>query len=250
VTEADEEAAWLVRYNPGRWARPSVTVDLVVFTVRNADLKLLLIRRKAPPHRGGWALPGGFVGAGDGGDDQGESLDVAAARELKEETALPDGSSYLEQLYTFGEPGRDPRTRVITVAYYALIRPDLALLVRAGDDAAEAEWVSVSELDLSTLAFDHARIVEMALERIRGKIDYTPIAFRLVPEHFTMAELRQVYEGIKGRLYDASNFRRRFARMKTEGVILPAPGRRSHGRGRPAKVFRVEVGTSALEVEP
>lgn len=234
----EDESTFLRQYREEKYAKPSVTVDLVIFTIRDSDLKLLLIRRKGHPHQGKWALPGGFVEVGDGYDNQGESLEDAAARELHEETGLPGGASYLEQLYTFGNPGRDPRMRVITVSYYALIRPDLAPLVTAGDDAAEAKWVSLSALDLNDLAFDHAEIIKVAIDRIRGKIDYSPIAFRLVPEHFTVPELRGVYETIKGEAYDARNFRRRFNRMLEDGVIEEAPGKRAATTGRPAKVYR------------
>ncbi len=208
----------------------ALTVDLVVFTVVDTDLKLLLITRRFPPFEGRWALPGGFVRTG-------ESVRDAAYRELTEETGLPRESLYLEQLYTFGEPERDPRGRVVTVAHYALVRPDLAPVVTAGTDAAEAAWWSLTELDPTTLAFDHARILELAIERIRGKIDYAPIAFDLVPPSFTVSELRAVYEAIKGAAYDAPNFRRRFNRMLADGTLEEAPGKRLTGR-RPAKVYR------------
>lgn len=234
----EDEGTFLETYRKEKYAKPSVTVDLVIFTIRNSDLKLLLIRRKGHPFKDKWALPGGFVEVGDGYDDQGESLEDAAARELQEETGLPDGASYLEQLYTFGNPGRDPRMRVITVSYYALIRPGLAPLSTAGDDAAEAKWVSLSNLDLGDLAFDHSEIIKVAVDRIRGKVDYSPIAFRLVPEHFTVPELRGVYETIKGEVYDARNFRRRFNRMVEDGIIEKAPGKRAAKTGRPAKVYR------------
>lgn len=241
----DAERAFLQAYDSTEYPKPSVTVDLVVCTVIDTDLKLLLIRRANPPDQGKLALPGGFLDVGPSPEDQGESLDEAAARELQEETGLPDGTSFLEQLYTFGDPGRDPRMRVITVAYYALVRPDLAPLVRAGDDAAEAGWHSVSELDLDDeaglFAFDHARILRTALRRIRGKVDYSPLAFRLVPPTFTMAELRAVHEAIKGTTYDPSNFRRRFRRMVADGIIRSAPGKRSSGRGRPAQVYRFDL---------
>ncbi len=213
-----------------------MTVDIVVFTVIDADLKVLLIRRGGPPHEGAWALPGGFVRVSDG-PDQGESLDEAAHRELSEETGLPQGSAFLEQLYTFGEPGRDPRTRVVTVAYYALVRSDLVALVRAGTDAAEARWFSVGSERPKSLAFDHDRILDCALERIRGKIEYSPIGFELVPATFTVAELRAVHEAIHGTSYDPGNFRRRFVRMKTDGVIEQAPGKRHTGT-KPARVYR------------
>jgi 8-oxo-dGTP diphosphatase len=214
-----------------------VTVDIVVLTVLDSDLKVLLVRRKAPPFEGSWALPGGFVHVRDE-PDQGEGLEDAARRELAEETGLATGTVYLEQLYTFGDPGRDPRGRVITVAYYALVRPDLVPLVRAGTDAADARWMSIAEeVPRVELAFDHARILEAALARVRGKIDYTPIAFELVAASFTIAELRAVHEAIKGTAYDPGNFRRRFQRMVHDGVIGLAPGKRPTGT-KPARVYR------------
>lgn len=234
-----EEHAFIRDYRArvADYGRPSVTVDLVVFTVRDTDLKLLLVRRKAPPYRGWWSLPGGFVRVGDGVDDQGEDLEAAAHRELEEETGLPRGSAFLEQLYTFGRAHRDPRMRIISVAWYALIRPDLAPLVTAGSDAEAVRWVSVGHERPATLAFDHDRIVDTALERIRGKVDYAPIAFDLVGETFTVAELRAVYEAIKGADYDAANFRRRFRRMEADGLVVKAPGKR-HTARRPAAVYR------------
>lgn len=225
------------RRDAARFARPAVTVDLVIFTVRDTDLKLLLVRRKQPPFADWWALPGGFVRVGDGFDDQGESLLDAAHRELSEETGLPRDAVFLEQLYTFGDAGRDPRTRVISVAWYALIRPDLAPFVTAGSDAAEVGWVSARHERPPRLAFDHDRIVDLAIERIRGKVDYAPIAFDLVPETFTVAELRAVYEAITGERSDASNFRRRFKRMEDDGLVERAPGKRPTAR-RPAAVYR------------
>ena len=220
------------------YPRPSVTVDLLIFTVLDADLKVLLIRRGAPPFQGSWALPGGFVNVREGRKNQGEDLEHAAHRELAEETGLPHGRVFLEQLYTFGKAGRDPRGRVITVAYYALVRPGLVPLVKAGTDAAEARWVSVSEeLSGYELAFDNDEILTTGLERIRGKIDYAPLAFELVPDTFTVAELRAVYEAIKGTAYDAGNFRRRFVRMQTDGIIEQAPGKR-HTASKPASVYR------------
>jgi len=231
----ETEAEFLRDYRKTEYPKPSVTVDLVIFTVTDTDLKVLLIKRKGHPFKGQWAIPGGFVDVGDVHDDQGESVEDAAHRELAEETGLPIGSCYLEQLYTFGNPGRDPRMRVITVAYYALISPDKAPLVHAGDDAADAQWFSVD--GLSELAFDHDEILAMAVRRIRGKIDYTDIAFELVPRTFTVAELRSVHEAIKGISYDAANFRRRFRRMVTDGIIEQARGKRLTG-GKPAKVYR------------
>lgn len=226
----------------GSWPRPSVTVDLVILTVRDADLKVLLVRRGEPPFEGAWALPGGFVRVG-AGDVGGEGLDEAAHRELQEETGLPRGSAWLAQLHAFGAPDRDPRTRVITVAYYALIRPDLAPLVRGGSDAADAAWFSLQHERPAALAFDHPAILDLALERVRAELDRGPIAFELVPPTFTVAELRAVYEALAGRTWDPGNFRRRFRRMVTDGVIEEAPGRR-HTSTKPAKVYRF-LGTPA-----
>jgi 8-oxo-dGTP diphosphatase len=216
--------------------RPALTVDMVVFTIRNQDLKVLLIERGGAPFRGGWALPGGFVDVDDG-PDQGESVDDAAWRELEEEVGLTRRDAFLEQLYTFGQPGRDPRGRTVTVAYYALVRADVP--VRSGSDAADAQWFSVTELP--ELAFDHDHIVEVALQRIRGKIDYEPrIAHSMVPAEFTQAELRQVHETVKGVKYDRSNFSKRFKRMIEDGKLERAPGKRSTV-GRPAQLFRIST---------
>ena len=220
------------------WPRPSVAVDLVIFTVRDADLKILLIRRGVEPFAGRWALPGGFVRVSDDPDDQGESLADAAHRELAEETGLPVGSTWLGQLGAYGQPGRDPRGRVISVAWYALVRPDLAPLVHAGSDAAEARWFSVGEeLDLATLAFDHAQIVADALARVRSQLDRTTISFELVPPAFTAAELRAVYGAIGGRPPDKGNFQRRFRRLVADGLVERAPGSRPTAT-RPAAVYR------------
>ena len=250
------EAEFLKAYRKEEYPKPSVAVDLVIFTVLDTDLKVLLVQRKGHPFKGWWAFPGGFVHVGDGYEDQGESLDETAHRELAEETGLPRGSCYSEQLYTFGKPGRDPRTRVISVAYYALVPSNLIGQVQAGDDAAEAQWFCIKDLwnrdglpvkealaaeagglnGLQTLAFDHHEILKVALQRIRGKIDYAPLAFSLVPPTFTVPELRAVYEAVKGETYDPRNFNRRFRRMLSDGVILPAPGKRPT-TSRPAAVY-------------
>lgn len=225
-------------YDPSAFARPSVTVDVVIFTVKDHDLKVLLIERGQPPFAGAWALPGGFVQVGDAQGDQGESLDDAAARELAEETGLAEGKLYLEQVGAFGAPYRDPRMRIISVAYFALVRADWVPLVEAGSDAAEARFFSLAEevpgLDL---AFDHADILAAALERLRHRIHHAPLAFQLVPSTFTVAELRHVYEAIEGTGYDPGNFQRRVQRMVDDGVLEQAPGRRSTGR-RPAQLYR------------
>ncbi|MBK7858048.1 MAG: NUDIX hydrolase [Archangiaceae bacterium] len=222
--------------NARDYPRPSVSVDLVVLTIVDAQLRVLLVKRKIPPFKGSWALPGGFVRVGEG-DDQGEDLDAAARRELQEETGLGPDRVFLEQLFTFGKAGRDPRMRVITVAYYALVRPDLAPLVRAGGDVSDAEWVEVSALEKMELAFDHRDIAQAALERVRGKLDYSDIAFELVPVTFTIPELRHVYAIVAGREVDPGNFRRRFNRMMENGVLEKAPGKRITV-SKPATVYR------------
>lgn len=232
--DAGDDADFLTRYRAeaDRWPRPAVTVDLVVFTVRDAALHVLLVRRREPPFAGAWALPGGFVRVGDGLADQGEGLDAAAHRELAEETGLSAGDVWLEQLYTFGDAGRDPRMRVISVAWYALVRPELA--PAAGGDAAEAAWHPAGARP--PLAFDHDRIVETAIARLRGKLDYSPIAFDLVPATFTVAELRAVHDAIRGEPQDPANFRRRFRRMEEDGLVAET-GQRPTGK-RPATLYR------------
>jgi len=232
-----DEAAYLASYKAKDYPRPSVTVDLVVLSILEGELRLLLIKRLAHPFKGRWALPGGFVRVGDGFEDQGEDLEHAALRELAEETGLPEGSIFIEQLYTFGRAYRDPRMRVITVAYYALLRPELAVKVVAGSDASEATWWSLSQPGQPELAFDHQEILERALTRIRGKLDYSDIAFELVPATFTIAELRAVHEVIQATSYDPGNFRRRFNRMLTDGIIEDAPGHRPTST-RPARLYR------------
>jgi 8-oxo-dGTP diphosphatase len=204
------------------YPHPSVTVDVIIFNLRDGDLQVLLVRRRNPPFQNMWAIPGGFVHIE-------ESLEAAALRELDEETGLRD--VYLEQLYTFGDPDRDPRGRTITVTYFALV-PGTAARLRAGDDAAEARWWSV--YDLPPLAFDHADILAYALQRLRYKLEYTAVGFELLPEPFTLSELQAAYEVILGETLDKRNFRRKII---SAGVIEETGGYRT-GEGRPAKLYR------------
>jgi 8-oxo-dGTP diphosphatase len=205
----------------------AVTVDLVVLTVRADELHVLLVRRGVPPYRDRWALPGGFV-------DIDEDLPGAAVRELAEETGLTEPVGHLEQLGTYGTPGRDPRGRVVTVAYLALL-PDLPTPV-AGSDAAGADWVAVSGLADDALAFDHDRILADGLERARAKLEYTPLATAFCPPEFTVAQLRAVYETVWATRLDPRNFHRKVT--GTPGFVVPA-GRSTEGdRGRPAQLFR------------
>lgn len=210
-------------FDASKFERPLVTVDLVVFTVRDGKLKLLLIERGEPPFEGMWALPGGFVRPS-------ESLDETARRELEEETGVHD--IYLEQLYTFGDPERDPRTRVITVSYFAIIAADRQEL-RASADAADADWFAISRLP--RLAFDHERIVEYAVERLRNKLEYTTVGFQLLPTAFTLTELQQVYEVILDKQLDKRNFRKKILSL---GVVEETGETKMDGIHRPARLFR------------
>jgi 8-oxo-dGTP diphosphatase len=239
--EDEEEARFLAQYRPEDYPRPAVTVDIVVLTIVDAELRVLLIKRNEHPFKGKWALPGGFVRVGDARRDQGEDIEDAARRELHEETGLPLGSVWVEQLRAFGRPGRDPRMRVVSVAYYALVRPTLAPFVQAGGDAAHARWVILRDAQKDTLAFDHGAILETALARVRDRLDESRIAFELVPETFTIPELRTVHSIIKGAPQDPGNFRKRFNRMLEEGVIELAPGKRIT-TSKPAKVYRFARG--------
>ncbi|MEM6551111.1 MAG: NUDIX domain-containing protein [Planctomycetota bacterium] len=181
--------------------RPALTVDIVVFALDEDDLKVMLIERDLKPYAGRWALPGGFVRVD-------ETLDNAARRELKEETGLKD--IYLEQLYTFGETRRDPRERVVTVAYYALVNLE-GHDVRASTDARNAAWFAAS--DPPKLAFDHEAILETALDRLRGKLRYQPIGFELLPAKFPLRSLQHLYEVVLDRELDKRNFRKKILSM-------------------------------------
>lgn len=240
--ESAEDASFLARYLPTDFPRPAVAVDLAIFSVIDAELCALLIRRGEPPFRGSYALPGGFVRVGPDQAHQGEDLEAAALRELAEETGLSPSEVYLEQLGAFGAAGRDPRMRVITVAYYALVRPDLVPLVRAGGDAAAAEWKQVTRLPNEELAFDHGMILQRALDRIRERIERAELAQSLVPKTFTVPELRHVMSIVRGVAQDPGNFRRRFQRLLEDGVIERAPGKRITA-SKPAQVYRFVRGT-------
>ncbi len=218
-----------------QFAKPSVTVDLVVCTVRDEALQVLLIERGEPPFEGRWALPGGFVRVGDAFDDQGEGLEQAARRELHEETGLTLENAWLEQVGAFGAPHRDPRMRIISVAYTALLRPGLAGRVQAGSDAADARWFSFSELP--DLAFDHDVILASAHGHLRRRLEHSAIAFELVPEEFTVADLRDVWSAVLEETQDPGNFRRRFRRMCSDGLIEPSGGVRPTST-KPAKLYR------------
>lgn len=209
-----------------------VAVDLVIFTIIEKTLNVLLIKRKGDPFKGCYALPGGGVN-----DDEG--LDVAARRELEEETSVKN--VFLEQLYTFGDdPKRDPRNRVISVTYYALVS-SADNHPKAGDDAAEAFWMPVSKLP--KLAFDHDVIIKTAIARLRGKVVYAPIAHQLLPKEFTLTQLQEVYETILEKTLDKRNFRKYI--LARELVI--ETGNKLTGMHRPAMLYKFNRTVKSLE---
>lgn len=265
------EKQFLDNYKPGDYDRPSVTVDMLIFTIDNNELKLLLIKRKDHPYINHWAIPGGFV-------EIDESCDEAACRELKEETNLEN--IYMEQLYTWSSPNRDPRMRIISTSYMALVNKD-ELNPIAGDDALEVAWFSIKkkfteidndgtvyfdlllrndDLDIeidakgfniptekgaittfdskivqisdTKLAFDHIDIVNLAIDRLRNKVEYTPIAFNLVGETFTLPELQKIYEILLDKPLYKANFRNKIMPMVTE---IDGYAETKH---RPAKLYK------------
>ena len=217
----------------------AVTVDLAIFTVREGALQVLLITRGNEPFRGQVALPGGYV-------KDGETLDEAAVRELSEETGIDGRRLHLEQLRTYGDPERDPRGRVITVAYLAL-GPDLPAPL-AGSDAQAAHWVPVHTALAShaELAFDHAAILREALEKARWQLEYTTVAAAFCPDPFSVGDLRGIYEAVWGISLDPSNFRRKVTRAGH--FIEPTGDRRASAIGRPAALYR--RGTDRLLYPP
>lgn len=216
--------------------RPALSVDVVIFSVREHDLQVLLVRRAVQPFRGRWAIPGGFVHLN-------EALDDAARRELAQVTDVPD--VYLEQLYTFSTPRRDPRGRVITVAYFALVGDEVN--PAAGDDSADAwsaAWHSVYELP--ELAFDHSEILKYAHQRLRYKLEYSSVGFELLPNEFTLSELQAAYEVVLAEKLDKRNFRRR---ILDADVLTETPRYRAgEGQGRPARLYRYKK-NAVLEVK-
>jgi 8-oxo-dGTP diphosphatase len=207
------------------YPRAALTVDCVVFGLDDAELKVLLIQRGLAPFKGKWALPGGFARVD-------ETLDEAARRELSEETGLT--KVFLEQLYTFGKLNRDPRERVVSVAYYALVKS--AEHPAAGaTDAADAGWFPVARVP--ALAFDHAEILKTALQRLRGKVRYQPIGFKLLPAKFTLSQLQLLYEAVLQTPLDKRNFRKKILSM---GLLIPLDEQRRDAH-RPAQLFRFDA---------
>ena len=210
-------------YDPSKYDRPSVTVDVVIFTLLERELNVLLVQRKHWPNEGYWALPGGC-------SNMDERLETAARRELEEETGMRD--VYLEQLYTFGNPKRDPRMRVISVAYFALISSDTQS-IRNSDESTNVRWFPVRRLP-GQLAFDHEAILASAMDRLRSKLEYTTLAFQLLPEVFSILELKHIYEQILGEKLDKGNFYRKIK----DANVLEDTGMRREGRGRPTALYR------------
>jgi 8-oxo-dGTP diphosphatase len=240
VTASDDEAEFLATYDPTRHPCVAVTVDIVLLTVRAGRLAVLLVRRKGHPFRDHWALPGGFV-------EPDEDLDAAARRELAEETGVLIAAGedavalgHLEQLRTYGRPDRDPRMRVVSVAYVGFTAP---AEVVAGTDAADARFWAVDDLaipgigseDGVPLAFDHARIIADGVERARAKLEYTTLATAFVDESFTLGELRRVYEAVWGEPLHEGNFRRKVS--STPEFVEPT-GETARTDGRPAALYR------------
>ena len=226
-------------YDPRAYPPFAVTVDVAVFTIRDDALHVLLIARGQEPFQGAFALPGGFV-------KPDEDLDQAAARELEEETGLRDGSWHLEQLGSYGAPERDPRMRVVTVAYWAICADQPGL--RAGGDAAEAILMPVEAIEAGDvrLAFDHERIVRDAVERTRSKLEYTALAAKFCPPEFTIAQLRQVYEAVWSTRLDPGNFQRNVQEsgaFERRGGSVPSFRSR---RGRRAALWSVRESAVAM----
>jgi 8-oxo-dGTP diphosphatase len=239
----DDERQFLADYDPAHFERPSLAVDIVLIGIRNGSLATVLVRRNEHPQRGRYVLPGGFL-------RMTESLDTSAARVLREKAGV--AGVYLEQLYTFGAPKRDPRTRIISVAYYALVPP-------AAFDAITREDVTHAKIEVAwpgetggpaaliddqgrtlSIAFDHATIVGTAVKRIRGKLDYAPIGYELLPPEFSLLDLQRIHEIALGRSLNKDSFRRR---MLASGQLAAAGRSRDTEAYRPAALYRFEPAT-------
>jgi len=207
------------------YPRPALTTDCIIFGFDNFDLKILLIERANEPYKDKWALPGGFV-------NMDETTEDGALRELFEETGLKN--VFIEQLYTFSDVNRDPRGRVVSVAYFALIKLD-EYSIHAGDDAGKADWFSVN--DLPELAFDHDMIIKVALSRLSGKIRYQPIGFELLPPMFTLTQLQNLYEVILQRELDKRNFRKKI--LKTD-LLIPLDEKQKNVAHKAARYYKFD----------
>lgn len=231
-----EEAEFLSQYNPEKYPGVGFTADIVILTIKNGELSVLLIKRGGFPYKDCWALPGGFV-------NPDEDSDTAARRELEEETGLKaDEHFFLEQLKTYSTPGRDPRMRVVSTAYLALL-PNVGTPV-AGDDAAEAHFFPVKDIlnpadmeDGIRLAFDHEVILRDGLERAASKLEYTPLATSFLDQPFTLADLRRVYETVWGTSLHPANFRRKVLTTPQFVVAMGNKGESQFAGGRSADLY-------------
>jgi 8-oxo-dGTP diphosphatase len=225
----DDEAAWLATYDPSQFPPFAVTVDMVLLTVRHGAFSVLLVERDTHPFRGDLALPGGFVQVD-------EDLEAAAVRRLERETGVRRDAAHVEQLGAFGAPDRDPRMRVVSVAYL-VFAPDLEA-PSPGERTRSVQWVPVDEVGPGALAFDHEHVLAAGVERARAKLEYTPLATAFVREEFTVGELRRVYEAVWGHALDPRNFHRKVT--GTPDFLLPVghPAPVGPEGGRPAALFR------------
>ena len=217
---------YLALYMPAKEPNIKVTVDAIVFGYsKNEGVSVLLVQRKYPPYKGSWALPGGFV-------LENESLEEAVQRELQEETGIT--VNYLEQLYTFGEPGRDPRQRIISVAYFALVKSSQFQQLQASTDAENARWFNIKSIP--ALAFDHKHILVMAIQRVQAKIRYQPIGFELLDRKFPFADLEKLYTALLDREIDRRNFSKK---MLALGILDETNEfAKTEGKGRPSKMYQ------------
>ncbi|MBT6690543.1 NUDIX hydrolase [archaeon] len=204
--------------------KPSLTADIVIFTIEGGELKVLLVKRNISPFKGGWAFPGGFVRID-------ESLEDAAKRELEEEAGVRD--VYLEQLFSFGEPKRDPRGRVVTVAYMALVNSE-GIELKAATDVSDAKWFSIK--DVPSLAFDHKEILEYSLKRLKWKFEYTTVAFSLLPKKFAISEVQKIYEMVFNKSFDKRNFSKKIISLG----ILKEEGLRKNVSHRPPMLYSLK----------
>lgn len=223
VTNKNKALGLLIRKNmyTYEYEHLAVTTDCVVFGFDGNDLSLLLIKRGVEPYKGKWALPGGFM-------KMDETAEQGALRELQEETGVKD--IYVEQLHTFTDVHRDPRERVLTIAFMAFVRQEKYEVI-GGDDADQAQWFRASELP--ELAFDHQHIISVALERLRWKVTYEPLAFHLLNKEFTMTQLMTIYEVVLGKTFDRRNFHKK---MLSLGYIVPTD-RQMRSNGRPSTLY-------------
>lgn len=213
-------------YDLDKKFRPLLAVDILIFSIIENELQILLVKRKFAPFANDWAIPGGFV-------REKESLENAARRELSEETGLKDVDMFLEQLFTFGEPNRDPRGRVISVSYYALIPSSKIGKLQATTDASQTCWMPV--YSLPELAFDHATIIKYALERLRYKMEYTNVSYSLLDDEFTLTDLQKIYEIVFAKSFDKRNFRKKILSL---GILIPTGKTVVRGVHRPAKTYK------------